>query len=519
MNKKLFILRTDFIFLFLFVIFVLSPPASADLLHLNEDEEHNVIEPTEFVFEDSKEVIRQLMIANTSLINFTFAFFKSGGGSIRIAPLVNFHGVGDPQFVENKIENKTYTLDFGSNLTEGDIIGISVILSQSYARFFLLPEISLSNIIVIGSSSSGSSSQSGSGSSGTIASPNSFVLIGKFLPGDLIKTFYNENENKKCQMNSCGIDPESIEKLNPGDLFDSLNNGSSNRIANLKLRSGGESKSKTIFKQEITNSTNMTQIFLTTIYPTFIENIDSLSSTSRVASNVKDTLKNQNIRIPHLTGFEHLISSRKRWKTSVNKGFYTGDNSTCLNPVFANIVGDMIIVPNKSACAPSKLTNSKAGFSVPLPITYSDPYSLTNIVKQALSIITKPFASLFSNLGINLSSSSNSIYTNATNISTSTSSVNTQNGILIFQPIAPSSAKSHQEFTEVIKLVLSEENKNPFCGKTTITEEACTCSETIGRCCEKDEEGRVISLCKQVDQNNTRVCRCLPYASGDSGPD
>lgn len=517
MNKKLFASRIVLIFAFLFAMFIFTNPAYADLLHLNEDEEHNVIESTEFLFEDSKEVVKQLMLANTSSINFTFSFFKDGGGNISIAPLVNFKQIGNPQLVPGTFETKTVTLDFGTNLTEGDSIGISVLPSQSFARFFLLPEISLGNIITIGSSSGGGSSQSSSGSSGSTATPNSFVVIGKFLPDDLIKTFYNEDENKKCQMSSCGIDPESIEKLNPNDLFNSLSSGSSNRTVNLKFRSEEKSKSKTVFKQEFANSTDMTQIFLTTIYPSFIENIDSSSSTSRATSNVKNILKNQNVRVPSLTGFEHLISSRKHWKTSANQGFYSGDNSTCLNPVFANIVGDMIVVLNKSTCTPAKLTNSKASFSIPLPITYSDPYSLSNIFKQALSIITTPFASLFSNLGVNLTSSSNLIYTNATNNSTSPSSVNIQNGILIFQPIDP--IKSRQKFIETIKLVLSEEDKNPFCGKSTITEEACTCSETIGRCCEKDEEGRVISLCKQVDQNNTRVCRCLPYVPGDPGPD
>ena len=107
MSKKLFTSRAILIFSFLFVTFIFSHPASADLLHLDEDEEHNVIEPTEFLFEDSKEVIRQLMIANTTKINFTFSFFRDGGGNVNIAPLINFNRVGDLQFVENKIENKT----------------------------------------------------------------------------------------------------------------------------------------------------------------------------------------------------------------------------------------------------------------------------------------------------------------------------------------------------------------------------------------------------------------------------
>ena len=235
------------------------------------------------------------------------------------------------------------------------------------------------------------------------------------------------------------------------------------------------------YKRTLKNPANKPTTFLTGVFPAAkISNAVTRQNYQKI-EKIKYQGINSNIGI----SLENTVRI-KPVKSAVNGGLFYPKSGTCIGPLYA-AVSEGKITSDDNSCKSQKITRGNISY----PLATSDKIFEDFTVDP--NVITLSSKNIFEPKQIeNLS-------------------VNINNGHLIFQVVPPKS-----NLVQNLRLSFEDESeKNPKCNKQLVSEDECSCSniESISRCCEADEEGRVVTLCKQA--NDSINCRCLPYENGD----
>lgn len=476
-------LLNQFIVVLLLIITTNFLPVKADPLTLNKLETHTVTEQTEFLFLDPLEIVSAIKDLKT--IKLTFSNFMGG---ITIVPTVNFLEAGNTQTITG---NGTITVTFNDLPSEVLSVGFLVTPISGAATFALL--ITTENIVTLPSATPTPLDNS----SITLVSPGIDLIFLVELAKNIDKF---SDQNPRCQSDTCGVNPINVNNLEIMEIVEELQ-----RIINAEEEDEEFRviRSKTLsqipeflhhnlsdissnpvlnYKRTLKNLTSKPITFLTGIFPAAkVSNAISRQNYQKV-----EEIRYQNINANVKVSLENTVRI-KPVKSAVNGGLFSPKSGTCIGALSASVSEGKITSDNNS-CKPKKVT--RGNISYPL-VTSNNIFS--------------DFA-LDSNV-INIPTSKNFFQPQQVE----NLSVNINNGHLIFQVVPPK--------TNIVQdLRLSFENeseKNPKCVKPLISENECSCSniESLSRCCEVDEEGRVITLCKQVADSIN--CRCLPYKDGD----
>lgn len=416
------------IFLTLFLLSVSLNKANAQNILLNDPQVLTISGPGFFPFDTIGNNTLQEAFPQSS--ELTAEISNVLGGAFDIAPAKDFAEIGEKQRITG---NTIVMLDFSpasSSNFQGQF-GISFVPISGPVTFNITifpPEIN---------SSTSSSTSSSSSTGGADLTPDSIGVFTGFLSDSIANSISNDNNNLECMSSPTGIDSTALSSTGLTLINSSigLNTVDSSRLNamflvsseeenSLVLSTGSKKKIKGTYIQDLINSTDKRIIFVTAIYPTLLES----PFTSRVdlKNNIDVSVKNQ--IDPALAAVQHaIISATMPWQLSNNGGFFITQGGGCVAPYCVIVEQGMIVIDPDGACTPDKLNKRKAKYPVVNPSKFFDPFP------AAQSTIGIPVSSIVDPKHPNVSSS-----------------VNTQSGYLIFQPVPPG-VKFKQELKLEIK--------------------------------------------------------------------
>lgn len=458
-------------------IFSLIPSSYGQTLELNTNQSLTIPGPGFFPF--STTANDQLMEIFPSNPNITLEFMNFLGGPCVVAPAADFGEIGPKITITG---NSTQILDFSGAGPNAGAFGLSLVPQSSQCIFdlFITPP-------TMSSSSSTSSSSGGIFGEGFI-NPNGITVYNGFLSDSLANSLSNGPDNPNCGNSPFGINPLTINGTGGNDtinvIFDDLGLMSTNaapRLASKTFKAESEEftltipedkgKAEAVYNQKLTNTTDMTKIFATAVFPSFSESSSLTIGPSRVASpRIDVTLKAQ--VNPALAAVQHaIVSATMPWQLSMGNGFFIVQGGGCVGPFCTIVEQGMVVIDPDGACTPEKLNKRRAGYATFNPSKFFDPFpNSQNVIQVPASNIVDPTHPLVSK-------------------------VVRDNAYLILQPVPPK-AKLIQQ----LKLSIAQP-----CTEVVACDKLCS---NIGACCQADQNGNALKTCQQF-KGGAR-CSCLP---------
>lgn len=313
------------------------------------------------------------------------------GGPCTIAPASDFAEIGDQINLTGSMD---LILDFSMSKLNVDLFGLSFVPTGSPCTFDLF-------ITLPQTSSTSSSSSSGgitTGGDDTIT-PNGFTVFGQFLSDGLTNQLSNESNNQMCGSSPFGIEQLVVNGSGGDDsfiinnVFDELGLSPSmsqrvlsNRAFNstepvvFTLATNENKKNaNTVYTQKLTNTTDMTKIFVTAIFPSASE-VNTVML-GRVSPEIEVTLKEQNNVA--LAAVQHaIVSATMPWQLSPNGGYFITQGGGCVGPFCTIVEAGMVVIDPDGACTPEKLNKRKAGYPTFNPSKFFDPFPFASMTIQ-----------------------------------------------------------------------------------------------------------------------------------------
>ena len=304
------------------------------------------------------------------------------GGPCAIAPAADFSEIGPQTIVSG---NGPIDFDFSGASENSGTFGLSLVPKTGSCIFDLFitpPQVS-------------TSSSSGNIITGNTIVPNSVTFLGGFLSQGLTDQLSNDTNNKNCQTSPSGINPAPFTNdAFVNDLYnDLLNRGPSGREADLKeflsmsedtryftlTFPENKSSAMTVYNQQLSNSTNMTKIYVTGILPSSTsENSTMLGR--ELSPEIEVTLENQGGGdLTALAAVQHaIVSATMPWQLSSGNGFFIVQGGGCVGPYCTIVESGMVVIVPGGACTPDKLSKRRAGYPTVNPSKFFDPFPVAS---------------------------------------------------------------------------------------------------------------------------------------------
>lgn len=231
--------------------------------------------------------------------------------------------------------------------------------------------------------------------------PNGISVLGGFLPDNIVSQISNENNNPQCQNSPFGINPLVINGSGGNDVlngflntFDTIPQRKADNLSNKTEFSESQQftltipenrdKSKTVYNQKLSNTTDMTRIFVTGIFPSLSEE-NTIMIGRIIEEELEVTLMKQ--VDPALAAVQHaIISATMPYQLSKPNGFFITQGGGCVGPYCVIVEQGMIVVDPDGACTPDKLNKRKAGYKTFNPSMFFDPFP---VASQTIQIPAK----------------------------------------------------------------------------------------------------------------------------------
>ncbi|GEM_PF-2404206 len=373
MKNKVYTLWTLILSLLIFCSTV-----KAQTLEFNTSQPLTVSSPGFFPFSTvSNNTFKEVLPTNDTL---TLQFSNFLGNPCAVAPAADFGEIG-PQLVVNA--NGTFEIQFSSPPVNADLFGLSLVPQSGGTCIFDLfipPPAGTS-------STSGGIITEGPSGDDTI-NPNAFTVFGTFLPDTLTEQLSNENNNPQCGNSPFGINPLVINGSAGDDTINLVINelgliaSSPQRNLNKAFKDEpetftvavpeGKNNANAVYVQKLTNTTDMTKIFVTGVFPSFSS--ESNLMVGRVADlDLEVTLKEQDLVA--LAAVQHaIVSATMPWQLSKNGGHFITQGGGCLSPFCVIVESGMVVIDTDGACTPDKLNKRRAGYPTFNPSKFFDPF-------------------------------------------------------------------------------------------------------------------------------------------------
>lgn len=356
----------------------LTLSAFAQTVEIGSKQSLTVSSPGFFPFSStSNDQFKQGFNDNSNLDVFFTNFL---GSPCQIAPAADFGEIGSPILVTG---NGQFILDFSMAGPTSSAFGVSLVPQNGTCIFDILVQ---EQTIT----SSSSSSSSGEIVTGDPFFPNSLTVVGAFLTDPFVDQLSSEENNPQCQNSPSGINsiPISTDQNFINDLYEELlgrNALPSNKV--IKNRNsmstenyftleatGTKRPAMAVYNQQLSNTTDMLQIYVTGIFPSVSEEGSIMVGANRTLnSDIEVTLKDQ--IDPALAAVQHaLVSATMPWQLSPNGGHFIIQGGGCVGPFCTIVESGMVVIIPGGACTPEKLSRRRAGYPTVNPSNFFDPF-------------------------------------------------------------------------------------------------------------------------------------------------
>ena len=401
---------------------------------------------------------------------YDISFLNVTGGSFTVSAAADSQEFGSKITVTAQ---GTFTVDFSQIPQSANSLGLSFVPLEGITTFTF----NVSPHVVTSSSTSGTITSSSSGEIITAENrPNSLTVFSIPLEEDVLGQLFNENTNLRCENNLTSINIVSAYNiLSEENSFDNLilnrfSSSNPNYSALIVTPSDLENLTEKIFSKRLENTTNNTQIYITAIFPSILENTMATSPDLIATINQK------------------VISEKINLKATKNGGFYNFRNDECLSPHCAFIDNGKILFSSNGSCIIETPTKKF--------VTYK-PFILSDFFSEL------PTNAKVSKVEIDLPTVSG---TEVISMITSTNIIK-ERAHVIFQ-VVPSKTKIRQ----VLTITLAEKKKRQckeiytgkdgYCGENNVQ---CISKEFFGKCCEANPDGTIKRNCNFA---NAFTCNC-----------
>ncbi len=310
--------------------------------------------------------------------NLEVLFTNFLGSPCNIAPAADFGEIGSPLMVTG---NGNFIIDFSMAGPNAGTFGLSLVPQNGTCIF---------DILVQKPSISSSSSSSGSIITGNSFFPNSITVVGAFLSDPLVSQLSNDSNNKQCQNSPTGINSTPLttnqnfiaglyqellgrDAMSLNKTIRNLNSKSTENYFTLEA-TGTKKLAMSVYNQQLSNTTDMVQIYVTGIFPSVAKDSSIMIGSNRVFdSEVEVTLKDQ--VDPALAAVQHaLVSATMPWQLSPNGGHFIIQGGGCVGPYCTIVESGMVVIVPGGACTPEKLSKRRAGYPTVNPSKFFDPF-------------------------------------------------------------------------------------------------------------------------------------------------
>ena len=374
MNRVLKLITTITIF-----SLTLTISAFAQTIEIGSKQTLTVSSPGFFPFSSiTNDQFKQDFPGNPNLDVFFTNFL---GSPCNIAPAADFGEIGPPITVTG---NGQFIIDFSMAGPNAGAFGLSLVPENGTCFFDILVQKHITT------SSTSSSSSSGDIITGDSFFPNSITVVGAFLPDSFVNQLSNEQNNPQCQNNPSGInsapiaaDPNFINSLyqellgrdaiTSNKTIRNLNSKSTENYFTLEA-TGTKKLAMAVYNQQLSNTTNMLQIYVTGIFPSVSEESSVMIGANRTFNpEIEVTLKDQ--VDPALAAVQHaLVSATMPWQLSPNGGNFIIQGGGCVGPFCTIVESGMVVIVPGGACTPEKLSKRRAGYPTVNPSKFFDPF-------------------------------------------------------------------------------------------------------------------------------------------------
>lgn len=465
MKSKSFLLLKSILFVFFFLGI-----AAYAFVELNKEETFTIESPSFFPFSSSVNTQVKEQISTNPL--YDISFLNLSGGPLTVSAAADSQEFGLRLTVTTQ---GIFTVDFSTTSPGATSLGLSFVPLEGSSTFTFSVSPHLSSpepISDITSSSSG-------GQSALLENvPNSIVIFSIPLIQQDATELFNLN-NFRCQNNSISINgQEGNDILNVENSLDNLilNRYSSqdpNHMVFILNPLGSEGG---FFVNDLINGTDTTQIYLTAIFPSIVENTSVTDSDKIVSIDQRVDLGKQN------------------FKTTKDGGFYSTINGECLSPYCAFINSDEVLFFPNGSCTPEVVTKKSVKYN---------QFILPDFLSQL------PSDAKISEVGIDMP------FVSGTEVISMIINTNVikERANVIFQAV-PANSRVRQVLTITAaakkKRQCSENSTSRagFCGENNAQ---CVSKEFLGKCCEANSDGTVKRICHPA---NAFTCNCTENFAG-----